>query len=316
MSGSGWPSPVTSVGLTSVGALTTDREDVTDGRIRGSPPAPARRGDADPRLARRGRRRAPGGVDPVRARRHERRGEHRRVADDGRLARVPVDARRPQAPPRGRARGGPAARPDRHARRTTPRRTRRARRWPPTRSAPRCSSCSRRCSRPSAWRSCSTTCSRVPFEDIALIVDRSPAAARQLASRARRRVRGADRDAATADRRVVDAFVAAARGGDFERSARAARPRRRPARRRRQRRAADHRGRPRGGGRRAVLLATRDGAPGDRRRAPGFVATEDGVPVAVLAFTVVDGRITAIDALGARPGSPGWASRRSSGSKR
>ena len=32
--------------------------------------------------------------------------------------------------------------------------------------------------------------------------------------------------------------------------------------------------------------------------AAGFVATEDGVPVAVLAFTVVDGRITAIDALG------------------
>src|SRR3954462_4902118 len=56
----------------------------------------------------------------------------------------------------------------------------------------------------------------VPFEDIAPIVDRSPAAARQLASRARRRVQGADRDAPTADREVVDAFLAAARGGDFE----------------------------------------------------------------------------------------------------
>src|SRR3954463_5394648 len=56
----------------------------------------------------------------------------------------------------------------------------------------------------------------VPFEDIAPIVDRSPAAARQLASRARRRVRGADPDLPTADRRVVDAFLAAARGGDFE----------------------------------------------------------------------------------------------------
>src|SRR5918995_3985597 len=56
----------------------------------------------------------------------------------------------------------------------------------------------------------------VPYEDIAPIVDRSPAAARQLASRARRRVQGADRDAPTADRQVVDAFVAAARGGDFE----------------------------------------------------------------------------------------------------
>src|SRR5919107_1737332 len=57
----------------------------------------------------------------------------------------------------------------------------------------------------------------VPFDDIAPIVDRSPAAARQLASRARRRVQGADRDAPTADRQIVEAFVAAARDGDFER---------------------------------------------------------------------------------------------------
>src|SRR4051812_225710 len=56
----------------------------------------------------------------------------------------------------------------------------------------------------------------VPFEDIALIVERSPTAARQLASRARRRVQGADRDAPTADREVVDAFLAAGRSGDFE----------------------------------------------------------------------------------------------------
>src|SRR5215211_3543121 len=55
----------------------------------------------------------------------------------------------------------------------------------------------------------------VPFEDIATIVDRSPAAARQLASRARRRVQGADRHAPTADRRIVEAFLAAAHGGDF-----------------------------------------------------------------------------------------------------
>ena len=59
----------------------------------------------------------------------------------------------------------------------------------------------------------------VPFEEIAPIVDRSPAAARQLASRARRRVRGAtpvpEPDLAQ-QRRVVDAFLAAARAGDFE----------------------------------------------------------------------------------------------------
>jgi RNA polymerase sigma factor (sigma-70 family) len=59
----------------------------------------------------------------------------------------------------------------------------------------------------------------VPFDEIAPIVDRSPDAARQMASRARRRVRGApvpDADL-EAQREVVDAFIAAAREGDFER---------------------------------------------------------------------------------------------------
>jgi len=59
----------------------------------------------------------------------------------------------------------------------------------------------------------------VPFEEIAALLDRSPAAARQLASRARRRVRGAapapDPDLVH-QRAVVDAFFAAARDGDFE----------------------------------------------------------------------------------------------------
>jgi RNA polymerase sigma-70 factor (ECF subfamily) len=59
----------------------------------------------------------------------------------------------------------------------------------------------------------------VPFEEIATILDRSPEAARQLASRGRRRVRGAspapDPDPAT-QREVVNAFLAAARDGDFE----------------------------------------------------------------------------------------------------
>ncbi len=59
----------------------------------------------------------------------------------------------------------------------------------------------------------------VPFDDIAPIVERSPEAARQLASRARRRVRG-ERTAPDTDverqREVVDAFIAAARNGDFE----------------------------------------------------------------------------------------------------
>ncbi|HET7472646.1 MAG TPA: sigma-70 family RNA polymerase sigma factor [Candidatus Limnocylindrales bacterium] len=59
----------------------------------------------------------------------------------------------------------------------------------------------------------------VPFDDIARIVDKTPAATRQLASRGRRRVRGApvpdtDLDGQWA---VVDAFLAASRDGDFER---------------------------------------------------------------------------------------------------
>jgi RNA polymerase sigma factor (sigma-70 family) len=58
----------------------------------------------------------------------------------------------------------------------------------------------------------------LPFDEIAPIVGRSPTAARQLASRARRRVKGAaavpDADR-TRQREVVDAFLAASRGGDF-----------------------------------------------------------------------------------------------------
>jgi len=60
----------------------------------------------------------------------------------------------------------------------------------------------------------------VPFDDIARIVDRSPEATRQLASRARRRVQSEhtepDRDL-NAQREVIDAFIAASREGDFER---------------------------------------------------------------------------------------------------
>jgi RNA polymerase sigma-70 factor (ECF subfamily) len=59
----------------------------------------------------------------------------------------------------------------------------------------------------------------VPFDDIAQIVDRTPTAARKLASRARARVRGTDvpqRKEVSKQRSVVEAFLAAARGGDFE----------------------------------------------------------------------------------------------------
>jgi RNA polymerase sigma-70 factor (ECF subfamily) len=57
----------------------------------------------------------------------------------------------------------------------------------------------------------------VPFDEIAPVIERSPAAARQLASRARRRVRGADAPDPDRGRQreIVTAFLVAARGGDF-----------------------------------------------------------------------------------------------------
>ncbi|OLC09270.1 MAG: RNA polymerase subunit sigma-70 [Chloroflexi bacterium 13_1_40CM_67_9] len=59
----------------------------------------------------------------------------------------------------------------------------------------------------------------LPFDEIAPILGRSPTAARQLASRARRRVQGAalvSEPDLPRQRKVVDAFLAASRGGDFE----------------------------------------------------------------------------------------------------
>jgi RNA polymerase sigma-70 factor (ECF subfamily) len=57
----------------------------------------------------------------------------------------------------------------------------------------------------------------VPFDEIAPIVDRSPAATRQLASRARRRVQGAPTPTdLTRQREIVDAFLAASHNGNFE----------------------------------------------------------------------------------------------------
>jgi RNA polymerase sigma factor (sigma-70 family) len=143
----------------------------------------------------------------------------------------------------------------------------------------------------------------VPFDEIAPIVGRSSAAARQLASRARRRVQGAapvsDVDLAI-QREVVDAFIAAAREGDFQALIAVLDPD-------------------------VVLLADSGAAPGMSREvrgaetvaraalsfsrldlyvqpvlingAAGTVSIRAGDPVSVAGFTVRGGRITEIDIL-------------------
>lgn len=144
----------------------------------------------------------------------------------------------------------------------------------------------------------------VSFDDISTIVDRSPAATRQLASRARRRVRGAspttDQDVER-QRRIVAAFFAAARGGDFEALIAVLDPNIvlradfGPAAV-----SAVVRGAEAVAGRavmfadpsRALTPATINGGPGV------VVTTADGRVVSVMAFTVIDNRITAIDSLG------------------
>ena len=91
------------------------------------------------------------------------------------------------------------------------------RKWP-TPSAPRCWWCWKRWRRPSGLAFVLHDMFAVPFEEIAPIVGRTPAAARQLASRARRRVQGTPPPDADFGRqkKIVDAFLKASRDGDFE----------------------------------------------------------------------------------------------------
>ena len=139
----------------------------------------------------------------------------------------------------------------------------------------------------------------VPFDQIAPIIERSPAAARQLASRARRRVRGADATGGTdpgRQREIVDAFLAASRSGDFTALLAMLAP---------------------DAVVRADAVAVRMGAEREARGAeavagtfsgrarvartalidgvPGAVFAVDGRPRVVFQFTIVEGRVTAID---------------------
>jgi RNA polymerase sigma factor (sigma-70 family) len=145
----------------------------------------------------------------------------------------------------------------------------------------------------------------LPFDEIAPMVGRSPTAARQLASRARRRVRGAELPAPDPDlarqRAVVDAFFRAARGGDFDTLVSLLDPdvvlrsdfgARRPAAPRVTRGAAAV-------ARQALIgaLPTAHLHPALVNGAAGVVVTVDGRPFAVLGFTVTEGRIVEIDAI-------------------
>ena len=141
----------------------------------------------------------------------------------------------------------------------------------------------------------------VPFDDIAPMLERTPAAARQLASRARRRVQGAT-PAGTPNRvrqrEIVDAWLAAARGGDFAGLVALLHP--------------NAVLRVDTGGPDSALVrgataiagqASRHRAPGLRARyatvngGAGIVGTIDGRVSSVLAFTIADGLIVEVDIL-------------------
>ncbi|MBO0652463.1 sigma-70 family RNA polymerase sigma factor [Streptomyces triculaminicus] len=142
----------------------------------------------------------------------------------------------------------------------------------------------------------------VPFDDIATVLGRTPASTRQLASRARRRVQGAapapDADL-TRRRRVVDAFLAAARGGDFDALVAVLDP--------------DVVARSDGGtllpsalrrgaaevASQAITFArfAEAGRPALINGTPGVVAFAQGRPMSVMAFTIQGDRVIALDIL-------------------
>jgi len=146
----------------------------------------------------------------------------------------------------------------------------------------------------------------LPFDEIAPMVERSPEATRQLASRARRRVRGAEIGEVEPDidrqREVVDAFFAAARGGNFDALVELLHPdvvlradfgAKKPALSR-----VVH-------GAEAVAGSAQAGANPHAILHPVLVNGSAGVavvikgrPFAIMGFTVGDGKISAIDVIG------------------
>ena len=138
----------------------------------------------------------------------------------------------------------------------------------------------------------------VPFDDIATVLDSSPSAARQLASRARRRVRGRtqvpDADLAR-QQEVVDAFFAAAREGDFDRLVALLDPNvvAHDLARTRILRGAEAVAR-------AALVGARTGhkvRPALVNGTPGAVVFDDERPVLMMVFAVVGDRIAQIEGI-------------------
>jgi RNA polymerase sigma-70 factor (ECF subfamily) len=140
----------------------------------------------------------------------------------------------------------------------------------------------------------------VPFDEIGQIVDRSADASKMLASRARRKVQGARRpsDGRRQERAVVDAFLAAARDGDFERLLQVLDPdvvwQSHTARGVVVRLGASEFAARASRGARAEVTARRVLVNGE----PGIVAwNASGRPIAVMACTVVDGRLVEVESL-------------------
>lgn len=141
----------------------------------------------------------------------------------------------------------------------------------------------------------------VPFDEIAEVLGKSSDACRQLASRARRRVRTADQPASDdqLQREVVDAFLAASRGGDFQTLLSLLSPDVELV----SDAAAVAIGAPErkdgpfdvatrfSGGAQSARLALLDGRA-------GLVWARDGAPVVAFDFTLGDGRVTRIDMIG------------------
>ena len=146
----------------------------------------------------------------------------------------------------------------------------------------------------------------LPFKQIAAVVGRTPAAAKQLASRARRRIKGSGMPAPDPDpgrqREVVDAFFAAARRGDFDALVAVLHP--------------DVVARADFGTQHPAASVVISGADAVARQAllggaipatrlhpalvngaPGVVVTVRGRPFAVMTFTVTDGKIIGLDTI-------------------